>query len=188
MVLKSRSLAMLRLVTSILSSRPAVARDKLSLGFFRRLVTPPEEKAFVDGLRALHERDEDGALSKLEAARELSDFAWMAGMIRLKREAFSQAHTHSERALAAGDRLGAQFLKYNLAPQISLPIAKGTRSIQGSLDQFCAYWVLERGSPVGSLLVPLFELDPEIVEHLQVCFHVVRGRLRYVPTCRHVVA
>jgi hypothetical protein len=37
-------------------------RDKLSLGFFRRLVTPPEEKALVDGLRALNEGDEDAAL------------------------------------------------------------------------------------------------------------------------------
>ena len=34
-------------------------RDKLSLGFFRRLVTPPEEKALIDGLRALNDGDED---------------------------------------------------------------------------------------------------------------------------------
>jgi hypothetical protein len=50
-------------------------------------VTPAEEKVFVDGLRALHEGDEDEALSKLETARELSDAGWMAGMIHLKRDA-----------------------------------------------------------------------------------------------------
>ena len=100
-------------------------RDKLSLGFFRRLVTPPEEKAFVDGLRALNDGDEDEALSKLEATSDLPDAAWMAGMIRLKREAFAQARAHLESALAAGDRLGALFAKYDLSPQSNLPVAKG---------------------------------------------------------------
>jgi tetratricopeptide (TPR) repeat protein len=100
-------------------------RDKLSLGFFRRLVTPTEEKALVDGLRALNGGDEDEALSQLEAASDLPDAAWMAGMMRLKREAFEQARGHLESALAAGDRLGALFLKYDLAPQSTLPIAKG---------------------------------------------------------------
>ena len=100
-------------------------RDKLSLGFFRRLVTPPEEKAFIDGLRALNDGDENAALSQLEAASELPDAAWMAGMIRLKREAFAQARVHLEGALAAGDGLGALFTKYDLSPQSNLPIAKG---------------------------------------------------------------
>ncbi len=99
-------------------------RDKLSLGFFRRLVTSPEEKAFVDGLRALNDGDEDEALSKLEAASELPDATWMAGMIRLKQEAFAQACAHLKSALAAGDRLGALFTKYDLSPQSTLPIAK----------------------------------------------------------------
>lgn len=100
-------------------------RDKLSLGFFRRLVTPPEEKALIDGLRALNEGDEEAALSQLEAASNLSDAAWMAGMMRLKREAFAQARAHLESAIAADDRLGALFKKYDLSPQITLPIANG---------------------------------------------------------------
>jgi tetratricopeptide (TPR) repeat protein len=88
-------------------------------------VTPPEEKAFIDGLRALNDGDENAALSQLEAASELPDAAWMAGMIRLKREAFAQARVHLEGALAAGDGLGALFTKYDLSPQSNLPIAKG---------------------------------------------------------------
>lgn len=100
-------------------------RDKLSLGFFRRLVTPPEEKALIDGLRALNDGDENAALSQLEAASDLPDAAWMAGMMCLKREAFAQARAYLERALAEGDRLGALFTKYDLSPQITLPIAKG---------------------------------------------------------------
>ncbi|MCZ8295578.1 MAG: DUF4236 domain-containing protein [Rhodobacteraceae bacterium] len=108
------------------SARAATqTRDKLSLGFFRRLVTPPEEKALIDGLRALNEGDEDAALSQLEAASDLPDAAWMAGMMRLKREAFAQARVHLESALAAGDRLGALFKKYDLSPRSNLPIAKG---------------------------------------------------------------
>lgn len=107
------------------AARPhTAARDKLTLGFFRRLVTSPEEKAFVDGLRALHEGAEDEALSQLETADSLADATWMAGMIRLKRGAFTQARQHLETALAGGDELGAHFTKYDLAPLIDLPIAK----------------------------------------------------------------
>lgn len=100
-------------------------RDKLSLGFFRRLVTPPEEKALVDGLRALHEGDETTALRLLEDASDLSDGAWMAGMIRLKREDLAQARQHLEAALARADQLGSHFTKYGITPQIDLPIAQG---------------------------------------------------------------
>jgi uncharacterized protein HemY len=87
-------------------------------------VTPPEEKVLVDGLRALNDGDEDEALSKLEAASDLPDAAWIAGMIRLKQEAFAQARGHLESALAAGYRLGALFKKYDLPPQSTLSIAR----------------------------------------------------------------
>lgn len=46
-------------------------------------------------------------------------------MMRLKREACAQARAHLESALAADDKLGAQFTKYDLAPHSTLPPAKG---------------------------------------------------------------
>jgi tetratricopeptide (TPR) repeat protein len=105
-------------------SAPAM-RDRLNLGFFRRLVTPAEDQALVDGLRALHEGRESEALAQFETASDLADAAWMAGMIRLRQEAFAQARAHLDRALTAGNRLGERFAKYDLSPRIDLPIAKG---------------------------------------------------------------
>ena len=58
-------------------------RDRLKLGFFQRLVTPADEKRFIDGIRALNDGDQDAALAALEEARDLPDAAWMAGLIRL---------------------------------------------------------------------------------------------------------
>ena len=66
-------------------------RDRLSLGFFKRLVTPAAEEAFVDGLRALHEGSEDEALRHLESAPGQADARWMAGILRLKREELDSA-------------------------------------------------------------------------------------------------
>ena len=97
-------------------------RNRLKLGFFQRLVTPSEERRFVDGIRALNEGDQDAALAALEEARDLPDAAWMAGMIRLRREEFEPAKAHFRHALGRLDDLGALFAKYDIAAQASLPI------------------------------------------------------------------
>ena len=97
-------------------------RDRLKLGFFRRLTTPADEKRFLDGIRALNDGDQDTAVAALEEARDLPDAAWMAGMIRLRREEFDSARRHFEHALAGLGDLGALFGKYEIVAQASLPI------------------------------------------------------------------
>ncbi len=97
-------------------------QSKLDLGFFKRLVTPASERAFVDGLRALHEGDEDQALQELESATDTADAAWMAGMLRLKREDLAAAERHLAAALAGGDTLGRLFATYDLDTVVSLPV------------------------------------------------------------------
>lgn len=96
-------------------------RDRLKLGFFQRLMTPADEKQFVDGIRAVNSGDTETALVALEAA-EHPDAAWMAGMLRLRQEQFDQAKAHFHTALAALDTLGSLFEKYGIAAQSSLPI------------------------------------------------------------------
>ncbi|MBM3596465.1 MAG: DUF4236 domain-containing protein [Alphaproteobacteria bacterium] len=65
---------------------PRVAqRDRLNLGFFQRLFTPVDERALVDGLKALNTGDEGAALAAFEKAAGLPDAAWMAGMLQLRR-------------------------------------------------------------------------------------------------------
>ena len=97
-------------------------RSRLDLGFFRRLVTPAPERAFVDGLRALHEGDEEGALRELEAASDTPDAAWMGGMLRLKRGELDAAERDLSTALAGGDALGRLFAAYDLDTVLSLPV------------------------------------------------------------------
>jgi tetratricopeptide (TPR) repeat protein len=120
------------------SPAPKVAkRDRLSLGFFQRLMTPAEERRFVDGIRALNDGDQEAALYALEESGDLPDAAWMAGMIRLRLENFDQAKTHLLHVLDQLNELGGLFAKYDIAAEASLPITK---------DVFAHIFPRERGT------------------------------------------
>lgn len=117
---------------------PRIAqRDQLKLGFFQRLMTPAEEKRFIDGIRALNDGDQGAALTALEEARDLPDAAWMAGMIRLRREELDRAKAHFEHALDRLGDLGALFGKYEIAAQANLPVTS---------DIFAHVFPRERGT------------------------------------------
>jgi tetratricopeptide (TPR) repeat protein len=123
-------------------------RDRLKLGFFQRLMTPTEEKRFIDGIQALNDGDQDVALAALEEARDLPDAAWMAGMIRLRREEFDFAKAHFEHAMARPSDLGTLFGKYEIAAQVSLPITE---------DIFAHAFPRERGTRLA--LVEIAQLE-----------------------------
>jgi len=123
-------------------------RDRLKLGFFQRLMTPAEERHFVDGIRALNEGDDDAALATLEEAGDLADAAWMAGMIRLRREEPDAAKAHFRRALDRLDDLGALFEKYEIAAQASLPITS---------DIFAHVFPRERGTRLAMVEIAQIE-------------------------------
>ncbi len=105
---------------SVPRPRSVPQRDRLSMSFLQRLVTPAGEKAFVDGLRAFHEGREDAALEQLEAAADLPDAAWLAGMLRLRREDLQQAERHLKGAL--DERLGTLYEKYGVGASMDLPV------------------------------------------------------------------
>lgn len=105
------------------ANAPNVAqRDRLSLGFFRRLFTPADERALVDGLKALNVGDEATALAEFEKAADLPDATWMAGMLLLKREEFRAARRHLDSALVGLDRLGGMLEKYGINAQVTFPM------------------------------------------------------------------
>ena len=135
-------------------------RDRLKLGFFQRLMTPAEEKRFIDGIRALNEGDQDAALAGLEEACDLPDAAWMAGMIRLRREELDHAKAHFEHALAGLVDLGALFRKYEIAAQASLPITS---------DIFAHVFPRERGTRLA--LVEIAQLQGR---HADAMTHILR--------------
>ena len=134
-------------------------RDRLKLGFLQGLMTPAEEKRFVDGIRALNEGDHGAALAALEEARDLPDAAWMAGMIRLRREELDAAKAHFHDALGRLDKLGALFSKYDIAAQASLPITE---------DIFAHVLPRERGTRLA--LVEIAQIESrhdEAMAHLE---------------------
>ncbi|MFP4278485.1 MAG: DUF4236 domain-containing protein [Halochromatium sp.] len=127
--------------------RPSVpVRDRLTLGFFKRLITPADEAAFIDGLRALHGDDEAEALTQFEKAPEQADARWIAGLLRLKREELDLAEAHLQAALAQVEGLGRLYAKYGIqatthltvTPEVTAhigPRERGTRLALAELHQ-----------------------------------------------------
>ncbi|MEA1051260.1 DUF4236 domain-containing protein [Lamprobacter modestohalophilus] len=105
-------------------------QDRLSLGFFQRLVTSVDEQAFVAGLRALHSGDEAEALAQLESAPEQADAAWTAGLLRLKRHELEAAH-----ALQRQATLGQLYAKYQVNATTSFSVTPGVTAHIGPRER-----------------------------------------------------
>ncbi len=99
-------------------------RDRLKLGFFKRLFTPQEEKNFVDGMRELALGNAEKAYPLLVKAAHLPDAAFMDGMQALKTGRLDEAEEHLCRAGRKHAGLGRLFEKYGLALAISLPVTE----------------------------------------------------------------
>jgi len=107
-------------------------QDRLSLGFFKRLVTPKEEERFVDGCRRMVMGDEKGALPLLEEAVDLADGAFLAGFLALKQLQLETSASCLEAALENEAHLGRLFDKYGLAATLGLPITEEVSAVVGA--------------------------------------------------------
>jgi len=96
--------------------------DRLTLGFFKRLITPDDEEALVDGCRELVLGNETKALEHLEKALHLADGAYLAGFVALKQERLQKAANYLATAAEKHSRLGRYFSKYGISARLSLPI------------------------------------------------------------------
>ncbi len=107
-------------------SAPAVPtvrpEDRLTLGFFKRLLTPDDEEALVDGCRELVLGNENKAIEHLEKAVHLADGAYLAGFLALKQQRLEEAATYLVTAAEKHSRLGRYFSKYGISATMSLPI------------------------------------------------------------------
>ena len=140
---------------------PLVAqRDKLNLGFFRRLFTPADERALVDGLKAMNAGDDLAALKEFEKAVDLPDASWFAGMLRFKREEFGPARRHLEAALGGLDRLGGLLEKYGIDALVTFPV---TPEVDAHARP------RERGTRLALVEIAQFEDD-----HAQAMGHIER--------------
>lgn len=109
--------------SSYSAAPPTVSpKDRLTLGFFKRLVTPDDEEALVDGCRELALGDENKALALLKKSTHLADGAYLAGFLSLKQERLPKAADYLTLAAENHSRLGHYFDKYGISATMSLPI------------------------------------------------------------------
>jgi len=104
------------------SSSSSGSDDRLTMGFFKRLITPDDEEAFVDGCRELSLGDEVKAFKHLEQAIHLADGAWLAGFLALKTEHLDEAEQYLKLAAEKQERLGCYFTKYGVEAALRFSI------------------------------------------------------------------
>lgn len=98
--------------------------DRLTLGFFRRLLTPRGEEDFVDGMRHVVTGNEKKAYEYLRRAVHIPDAAFMAGMLALKFERYREAEQYLGYARQKRTGLGRYFRKYDVDAAVSVPITE----------------------------------------------------------------
>jgi len=96
--------------------------DRLSMGFFKRLMTPKDEEHFVDGMRQFVLTHETAALRHFSQAEQLADAAFMAGILSLQREALPEAERFFKAAKSRHATLGRYFHKYGVQASVALAI------------------------------------------------------------------
>jgi len=101
---------------------PPEPEHNLDLGFFQRLVTPADERAFVDGCKAYVDGDKRNALHELKQASDRADAAFLAGFLALDADQLDDARQLLQRASSNHRSLGKLFEKYGLNLTIVLPI------------------------------------------------------------------
>ncbi len=142
---------------------------RLTLGFFKRLVTPRDEEAFVDGCRELVLGNEKKALEHLKRASHLADGAYLAGFLALKRERLEEAVAYLNTAFENHRLLGRHFSKYGMAADLRLPITEEVFAWVGPnlrgvlLGLVEAYQLLKRWDDAIACLERLRRLEPDDV-------------------------
>jgi len=103
---------------------PPSPQHRLGLGFFERLLTPKDERAFVNGCKEYVAGRKEQALARLRESVHLADGAFLAGFLALEAGRFAEAATYLKQAAARHASLGQHFAKYGMNVQLSLPITE----------------------------------------------------------------
>lgn len=99
--------------------------ERLTPGFFDRLMMSDDEEALVDGCRELVAGNEEVAYEHLKKAVHLADGAYLAGFLALKKKQLDEAVDHLTAAARNHSRLTRYFSKYGLTASMELFIAEG---------------------------------------------------------------
>lgn len=129
------------------ANAPRVAqRDRLDLGFFQRLFTPADERALVDGLKALHAGDEGAALGGLDRLGGQLDKYGIAAQVTFPVTPEVDAHA---RPRERGTRLAL------------VEIAQLTGDLSAAMRHVERLLVIEPGDPVVMLSLAELILDDD---------------------------
>jgi len=168
--------------------------DRLTLGFFKRLITPDDEEALVDGCRELVLGNEDKALQYLEQATHLADGAYLAGFLALKKERLEEAANYLATAAEKHSRLGRYFSKYGISATMSLPITDEVSAHVGPdlrgvlLGLVEVYQRQERWEDAIACLERLRRLEPDdVVVKLSLAELLLDARPGDKNVCRKIV-
>ncbi|MFQ5741146.1 MAG: DUF4236 domain-containing protein [Acidobacteriota bacterium] len=169
-------------------------QDRLEMGFFKRLVTPEEETALVDGLRQLALGNEAGAYKHLQEATHLADGAYLAGFLALKRQRLEKAADYLKRAAEKHSRLGRHLSRYGISALLSLPITDEVLAHVGPtlrgvlLGLVEAYQRLGRKRDALACLERLRRLEPDdVVVRLSLAELLLDSQPPQEACCRQVV-
>ena len=180
------------------SSQPAAPKvrpeDRLTLGFFKRLIIPDEEEALVDGCRELVLGNDEKALEHLKKAVHLADGAYLAGFLALKKERLEEAANYLATAAEMHHRLGRYFAKYGISATMSLPITDEVTAHVGPdlrgvlLGLVEVYQLQERWDAAIKCLQRLRRLEPDdVVVKLSLAELLMDAYPNERETCRKVV-
>ena len=168
--------------------------DRLTLGFFKRLITPDDEEALVDGCRELVLGNEQKALEHLKNAVHLADAAYLAGFLALKHGQLEEAANYLLTAAKKHRRLGHYFSKYGMSAHLSLPITDEVSAHVGAdlrgvlLGLVEVYQRLQRWQDAIACLKRLLRLEPnDVVVKLSLAELLFTARPANKNICRKVV-
>jgi len=160
---------------------PTTPERRLSLGFFQKLFTPPEERSLVEGMRLYSRGDNGLAYRELRQVDHLADAAFMAATLAIQAKRRDEGRELLHQALRDRRNLGRYFKKYGVFFQVSLPITeritarlepceRAVRLMLAELDQEAGEW----RQAVGDLR-HLLKLDPtDPVVRLSLCEILVK--------------
>jgi tetratricopeptide (TPR) repeat protein len=103
---------------------PPTTEERLTLGFFKRLVTPDDEESLVAGMRCMVRGDSLQAVEQFQKSLHLADGAFLAGVLALKRGEVGTAITCLEAARNQAGTLGKYFVKYGVNGSFEVPVTK----------------------------------------------------------------
>jgi len=106
------------------SFAPPPVESAIELGFFKKLFTPPAEKAFIEGLKEIQRDRTAQAYAHLIQASDMADAVFTAAMMAMRMDKPEIAESLLKKARSKHSSLGSLYKKYGLTMAFNFPITE----------------------------------------------------------------